>query len=142
MDQTAIVVTSSLSGLPLFLVFAGSCIVALAAFIFLYTLITPHHELTLVRQGNTAASISFGGAVIGFVIPLSQAVAQSVNLLDMGIWAVIALVVQIVVFFLASLLLKGASKKIEAGDLAAGAFLALMAVAGGILNAACMTYTD
>jgi putative membrane protein len=142
MDQTAIVVTSSLSGLPLFLVFAGSCIVALAAFIFLYTLITPHHELTLVRQGNTAASISFGGAVIGFVIPLSQAVAQSVNLLDMGIWAVIALVVQLVVFFLASLLLKGASKKIEAGDLAAGAFLALMAVAGGILNAACMTYTD
>jgi putative membrane protein len=142
MDQTAIVVTSSLSGLPLFLIFAGSCIVALAAFIFLYTLITPHHELTLVRQGNMAASISFGGAVIGFVIPLSQAVAQSVNLLDMGIWAVIALVVQLIVFFLASLLLRGASKKIEAGDLAAGAFLALMAVAGGILNAACMTYTD
>jgi putative membrane protein len=141
MDQT-IIVSSSLSGLPLFLVFAGSSIVALAMFIFLYTLMTPHHELTLVRQGNTAASISFGGAVVGFVIPLSQAVAQSVHILDMAIWAAIALVVQLVVFFLASLLLKGASKKIEAGDIAAGAFLALMAVAGGILNAACMTYTD
>jgi len=142
MDQTATIVTSSLSGLPLFLIFAGSCIVALAAFIFLYTLVTPHHELTLVRQGNLSASVSFGGAVIGFVIPLGQAVAQSVNILDMAIWAAIALVVQIVVFYLSSLLLKGASKKIEAGDLAAGAFLALMAVAGGILNAACMTYTD
>lgn len=141
MDQ-AIVVTSSLSGLPLFLIFAGCSVVALAAFIFLYTLITPHHELTLVRNGNTAASISFGGAVVGFVIPLSQAIAQSVNILDMAIWAAIALVVQLVVFFLASLLLKGVSKKIEAGDIAAGAFLALMAVAGGILNAACMTYTD
>lgn len=141
MDQT-IIVSSSLSGLPLFLVFAGSSMVALAAFIFLYTLVTPHHELTLVRQGNTAASISFGGAVVGFVIPLSQAVAQSVHILDMAIWSAIGLIVQLVVFFLASLLLKGASKKIEAGDVAAGAFLALMAVAGGILNAACMTYTD
>jgi len=141
MDQT-VVITSSLSGLPLFLIFAGSSIVALSAFIFLYTLITPHHELTLVRQGNLSASVSFGGAVVGFVIPLSQAIAQSVNIIDMAIWAVIALAVQLMVFALASLLLKGASKKIEAGDLAAGAFLGLMAVAGGILNAACMTYTD
>ena len=89
MDQT-IIVSSSLSGLPLFLVFAGSSIVALTAFIFLYTLVTPHHELTLVRQGNTAASISFGGAVVGFVIPLSQAVAQSVHILDMAIWSAIS----------------------------------------------------
>jgi putative membrane protein len=142
MDQTIVVVTSSISGLPLFLAFAASCIVALSVFIFLYTLITPHHELTLVRQGNTAAAVSFGGAVIGFVIPLGQAVAQSVNMLDMAIWAVIALVVQLLVFGLTALLLKGASQKIAAGDMAVGCFLALMAVAGGILNAACMTYTD
>ena len=142
MDQIYTTVLSSLSGLPLFAIFAGSCVVALAAFIVLYTLVTPHRELTLVRQGNTAAAVSFGGAVIGFVIPLSQAVAQSVNVIDMAIWAALALIVQLVVFGLASLLLKGASKKIEAGDMAAGCFLAFMAIAGGILNAACMTYTD
>lgn len=142
MDQTYVVITSSLSGLPLFALFAGSCIVALAAFIVLYTLITPHRELMLVRQGNLAAAVSFGGAVIGFVIPLGRAVAQSVNVIDLGIWAAIALIVQLLVFALTTLLLKGASKKIEAGDLAAGCFLAFMAVAGGILNAACMTYTD
>jgi putative membrane protein len=142
MDQATAAIAASLSGLPLFALFAGSCIVALAVFIIVYTLITPHHELTLVRQGNVAAAVSFGGAVIGFVIPLGQAVAQSANLLDMAVWSAVALVVQLLVFGLTTLLLRGASKKIEAGDMAAGCFLALMAVAGGILNAACMTYTD
>ncbi len=142
MDQTYDVIITSFSGLPLFMAFAATCVVAVGLFIFLYTLITPHHELTLVRQGNTAAAVSFGGAVVGFVIPLGQAVAQSVNLVDMAIWAGIALVVQLAIFGLTTLLLKGAAKKIEAGDVAAGCFLALMAVAGGILNSACMTYTD
>ena len=142
MEDYLVILNQSLAGLPSFIVFAVAALVLVALFVAIYTLITPHRELTLVRQGNTAAAVSFGGAVLGFVIPLAQAISQSLNLLDMAIWALIALIVQLIVFGIIALLLGGVAKKIEAGDIAAATFLAFMAVAGGFLNAACMTYTD
>ena len=130
---------TSAAGLPAFLLYLVSSLVLVGLFILVYVQVTPQRELTLLRQGNAAAAVSFGGAVLGFVIPLSQAVAQSHNLLDMALWASIALLVQIVVFLLANLLVGKAGQKIADGDLGAAIFLALTAVAGGMLNAACMT---
>jgi uncharacterized membrane protein YjfL (UPF0719 family) len=49
--------------------------------------------------------------------------------------------VQLVIFWISSAVLGGASKMIETNTLAAAIFLAFMAVAGGLLNAASMTYT-
>ena len=131
---------TSAAGLPAFLLYLVSSLVLVGLFILVYVQVTPQRELTLLRQGNAAAAVSFGGAVLGFVIPLSQAVAQSHNLLDMALWASIALLVQIVVFLLANLLVGKAGQKIADGDLGAAIFLALTAVAGGMLNAACMTF--
>jgi putative membrane protein len=140
MDYT-VIITQSAAGLPSFLLFMASAIVLVGLFIVIYIRITPHAEMALIRQGNAAAAVSFGGAVLGFALPLAQAISQSANLLDLAVWAVIALVVQLIVFWITSMLLGGAAKKIEAGDLAAALFLGLMAVSGGMLNAASMTYT-
>jgi putative membrane protein len=140
MDYT-VIISQSAAGLPSFLLFMASGIVLVALFVVIYIRVTPHAEMALIRQGNASAAVSFGGAVIGFVIPLAQAISQSTNLLDLGIWALIALVVQLVIFWISSALLGGASKKIETNTMAAAFFLAFMAVAGGMLNAASMTFT-
>ncbi len=130
----------SAAGLPAFLLYLVASFALVGLFILIYVRVTPQRELALLRQGNAAAAISFGGAVLGFVIPLSQAVAQSQNLADMALWSLIALLVQIVVFLLANLLIGKAGQKITDGELGAASFLAFMSIAGGMLNAACMTF--
>ena len=130
----------SLQGLGDFLAYFAIALVAEAVFVWLYMLVTPHHEAALIKNGNTAAAVSLGGAVIGFTLPLGSAVIGSISLLDMAIWASIALVVQVIVFLVASRILRGLSARIESGDLAAGVTLAAASIAIGILNAASMTY--
>lgn len=130
----------SLQGLGNFLAYFAITLVAEAVFVWLYMLVTPHHEAALIKNGNTAAAVSLGGAVIGFTLPLGSAVIGSISLLDMAIWASIALVVQVIVFLIASRILRGLSARIESGDMAAGITLAAASIAIGILNAASMTY--
>ena len=130
---------ASLLGLPDFLVYLAVALGLVALFILLYTLVTPQRELTLIRAGNAAASVSLGGAILGFAIPLSMSIAQSHDLLDMAIWSVVALIVQLGVFFLCGMLIDHEGRRITAGDMAAASFLAFTSVAAGLINAACMT---
>jgi len=77
--------------------------------------------------------------VLGFTLPLASAIAHSVSLLDMALWSGVALVVQLALFLLAGVVLRGLSRHIEDGNLAAGVTLATASIAIGLLNAACMT---
>lgn len=101
---------------------------------------TPYNELILIREGNTSAAISFGGALTGFVLPLHSAITHSVGFMDMPIWAVIALLVQIAVFGSVRLIFRDLVRKIENNHIAAATLLASCSIAIGILNSACMTY--
>jgi len=132
--------TNYLDTLPAFLAYFGSAVALTALFLFLYTLVTPHREWALIRTGNNAAAISLSGAAIGFAIPFASVIIHSQNLIDMAIWALVVLVVQIGAYLVARILKPGLSAKIEAGDTAHGTVLAAIAVTAGILNAACMTY--
>jgi hypothetical protein len=58
----------------------------------------------------------------------------------MALWAVIAAVVQIVVYLVVRLLLPDVARHIPEGKVGAGVFLGAVTLATGILNAACMTY--
>jgi putative membrane protein len=113
--------------------------VLFALFQFIYTRITPHKEFELIRSGNVAAAIALGGAVIGFAIPASNVIAYSISLLDFVVWAVIAAFVQLLAFLMTSLVLKGTSERIKKGEIAAGIYVAAVAISVGMLNAACMT---
>jgi putative membrane protein len=134
------IIPHSLAGLPAFALYFVSSLVLLLVFIAIYIQITPYRELALIREGNAAAAASLSGAMLGFVIPLAHSVAQSVNLADMAVWGLIALVVQLVVFFVVTRLMPGLTRDIPAGKVAPGVFLGSLSLATGILNAACMTY--
>ncbi len=129
----------SLAGLPAFLLYFSLGLALLAVFVALYLAVTPYRELALIREGNTAAAISLAGAILGFVLPLGRAITQSVSALDMVAWGGVALVAQIVVFFLVGRLVPRFPQAVAEGRIAGATFLAALAVAVGILNAAAMT---
>ena len=125
-----------------FVLYILGAAVLFALFQFIYTRITPHKEFELIRAGNTSAAVALGGAIVGFAIPASNVIAYSVSLVDFVVWAVIAAVVQLLAFLLTSLVLKGTSERIKNGEVAAGIYVAAVAISVGMLNAACMTPTS
>ena len=131
--------TASTSGVGAHFLFFVLAIAALVIFLAIYTALTPHREFTLIRQGNTAAAVSLGGAIIGYTIPLAKAVAQSESLSDMLIWAGVAMVAQVLAYVVARLVLKQISADVGEGKLAPATFLATISIAFGLLNAAAMT---
>jgi len=128
-----------LANVPLYLGYVGTMVALLAGFAFIYTLVTPYHELRLIRTGNTAAAYSFGGTLIGLALPLFSVAAHSYSLLDMLVWGGIGLAFQLLVFLVATLLLRGFREGIEADRLSYGILLAAMSIAVGILNAGSLT---
>jgi len=105
-----------------------------------YQLITPHNEGRLIREGNTAAAIALGGAVVGYVIPLASALSQTATLPEFVAWAALAGVIQIVTFVVVRrVAIPDVSKRIEDGDVAAALYLLMISLAVGVINAACMT---
>lgn len=132
-------ITQSLAGLPAFLLYFSLAMALLGLFLAIYVTVTPYHELTLIRDGNAAAAVSLGGAVVGFVLPLARAVTQSVSALDLVVWGLVALVVQIVVFFVVGKLLPRFAEAIKEGRIAAAVLLAALAIGVGLLNAASMS---
>lgn len=130
----------SARGIDDFFVYLIASLVLLSLFTWIYIAITPYRELSLIREGNAAAAASLSGAVLGFAIPLAQSIAQTVNLAEMAMWALVALVVQLLVFFVVRRLIPNIGLDIPAGKIAPGVFLGAMSLATGLLNAACMTY--
>lgn len=127
-----------INSLPAFASFFATAIGLLLAFALLYDLVTPYSELTLIREGNTAAAITLGGAVIGFALPIAISVAVSHNLYAMVGWAVVAGVVQLLVYIAARLALPKINESIPQGKIASGIFLASLSIGIGILNAGCI----
>src|SRR5436190_2158951 len=132
-------VLQSLAGLPAFLVYFCTAIIAVLAYLFIYTRITPHNEFELIRN-NPAAAIALGLSLLGFSLPLISAIAHSANVWDCMIWGLIALIVQIVVFFIVRIPVPDLPRRIADGELAPAIWLGLASLAFGAINAACMIY--
>lgn len=130
----------SLAGLPAFLVYFCTGLIAVVLYLFVYTRITPHDEFKLIRENDTAAAIALGLSLLGFVLPVVSAIVHSANVIDCLIWSVIALIVQVAVYFAARIPVPNLSARIAEGDLAPAIWLGLASLAAGALNAASMTY--
>ncbi len=130
----------SFSGFDEFLIYLAIAGVLLAVFIAIYVRITPYREIALIRDGNMTAAFSLSGTIIGMVLPLSSAIRSSVNLIDLAVWATIALAVQLIVFVIARIALPNIAQDIPAGKQASGIFLGAISIAAGMLNAAAMSY--
>ncbi|AWN46772.1 hypothetical protein DK419_11005 [Methylobacterium terrae] len=131
---------TSIAGLPDFLVYLGTGAGLTGLYLVVYTLATAHNELALIRRDVTAASVSLGGSLLGFTLPLAVAIYNARSVLDCLVWGLVALVVQVGVYWLVRLVLPDLSRRIEDDRIAAALLLGAASLAGGVLNAASMTY--
>lgn len=132
-------VSNFLNELPWFLAHIATALALTLFYVVIYMWVTPHPEIKLIRENNVAASLAFAGSLIGFCLPLASAIANSVFLIDVAVWGVIALLVQIVIFYFVRLPIPQISERIEKGEVASGLWLGGASLAGGLLNAASMT---
>src|SRR4051812_29183941 len=70
------------------------------AFKLIYQWVTPYNEAKLIREGNVAAAMALGGALVGYVLPLASALSNTVSLVEFCAWASLAAVIQIAAFTL------------------------------------------
>lgn len=128
-----------MSSLTLYLAYVGTAIALLVVFTALYILITPYREISLIRQGNKTAAISLGGTLIGFGLVLASTAAHSISLLDMAMWAAVALAFQVIVFFVTAQVLRDLKTGIEADRNSYGIVLAALSITMGLINAGAVT---
>jgi putative membrane protein len=132
-------VLASFAGFDDFLVYLGVSLAYLALFVALYIRVTPYREMQLIREGNMAASFSLSGAILGFIVPLASAIQHSVSLVDMAIWGLIAMAVQIAAFVVVKICIPSITRDIPDNKGAQGFFLGSLSLGVGLLNAACMS---
>ncbi len=126
------------TGLPVLLAHFAVTLALLGVGVACYTALTPFHEQELVRSGNTAAGIVLGGNFVALAIPLAATLATSLVVLDIVVWGLVALVVQLVAFVAAARLIPGLRGMIETGNTAAACMLVGIQVAVALLNAGAM----
>ena len=110
------------------------------AFKLIYQAATPYNERTLIRDGNVAAAVTLGAALLGYIFPLASALEHTVSLAEFAVWALLAGVIQIVAFTIVrQLVMRDFSDRIVRGELAAAIYMASISLGVGLLNAACMS---
>ena len=125
-------------GLPRLLLHITVCALLLAIGVAIYVRLTPFRERELVIAGNAAAGTMLAGAILALSIPLAAMLATSGALLDIAVWGVVALALQLVTLGVVALLLRNLGAMIEQGNVAAALTLAGAQVAVALLNAAAM----
>jgi len=138
-DSTRSAILDALgSGLPMLLLQFVLVLALLVAGIFIYMAITPFHERELLRNGNPAAATVLGGALVALAVPLAALLATTGALLDILVWGVVAVLLQLLTMAIVSHLFRGMRAMIEAGQVAAAIPLAAAQLSIGLLNAAAM----
>lgn len=130
---------ASLVNVPHFLAYFATAVAMLWLFKVIYLWVTPYKEIALIRQGNRAAALSLLGALLGFSIALAGVIVHSVNLLDVLVWGLVALVVQILAYLSVYAMIRDIALEIGAGSVSHGLYLGGLSLCCGVLNAACMT---
>jgi len=124
------------SGFPVMLLHAGVTLAIFGLSAALYALFSPQREIQLVRDGNPAAALSFGGVLVGLALPLAFALAASTSVLEIALWAVSTAVVQLFLFWLIDLVFHGLPQRVREGDVSAAALLTAARLASAALLAA------
>ena len=125
-------------GFPLTLLHFTLTIAILAIGATVYALLTPHKEIQLIRSGNTAAAVSLGGVLVGLAIPLAMSLSAAKSLMEIALWGLATMAVQLLVFRLTDLLLTGLPQRIKDGEVSAAALLVGAKIATALILAAAM----
>ncbi|MGV2861962.1 DUF350 domain-containing protein [Achromobacter sp. ESBL13] len=122
-----------------YLIYIVSALVMLGVFTAVYTAVTRYKEFDLIREGNIAAVLSYGGALVGFSFTLCSSIAVHASFVMFLVWGVAAMLVQIVVYVVVNKAIAGMNEAIEQNNIAMGGLIGSISLAAGIVNAACLT---
>jgi putative membrane protein len=118
-----------------YLMFQGTALGILIVGMLAYVMVTPYNEFALIRSGNRCASVALGGVAIGIALPLYSIANSTYTLGVLVEWGFIALIFQLLTFFVVRLIVGDIKGKVTGDCLATGTFLALLSIAVGIINA-------
>ncbi|GAE33692.1 DUF350 domain-containing protein [Halalkalibacter akibai] len=110
---------------------------------YIFKLLTPYSERAQIKNGNTAVALKLLGKMAGLVVVLQSAVRHSINLVDLIVWAFIAIIIQIVLHLVIEYVLTrntSLAKEVEGGNVAVGLFLGGVSVLVGLIVAANISF--
>ena len=119
------------SGFPGALANCGVTLAVLLAGVAVYAVLSPHREFQRVRAGEAASAIVFAGVILGLTLPLALSLYASTSLIELALWGLATVTVQLLAFRIIDLLLNGLPQRAAEGDIGAAVLLvaARMAVA-------------
>ncbi len=105
-----------------------------------YGFLSPHKDIEHIQEGNSAAALSYGAVVLGLAIPLAAQMAPSTSPVDIIIYGVAAIAIQLLIFRLVIdiLLLRGLPQRVQEGDIGAAVVLAAAKLATSLIFAAAL----
>lgn len=113
----------------------ATAIALVLAFFVVYTRVTPYDEILLIRQGNCAAAVSLGGTLLGFSVTIASALMHTGGYYEFCGWAGLAMLLQVLVFVIATRLLRMSKDQIEANNVGFGILLGAISLSIGLVNA-------
>lgn len=122
-----------------YLIYMVTALAMLGAFTLVYTAVTRYKEFELIREGNIAAVLSYGGALVGFSFTLCSSIAIHASYAMFLLWGLASMVVQLVVYVGVSQAVRGMNEAIEENNIAMGGLIGSISIAAGIVNAASLT---
>jgi len=125
--------------LPLYFAFLGTALGLFVVAMTIYVMITTHHEIKLIREGNKACAYAFGGTAIGMAIVLFSTASGTFQVVELAVWGGIGLLGQLLVYFVAQVMLPGLKQGLEEDRTAYGILLGALSIAVGILNAGALS---
>lgn len=125
-----------LSGLPFFISHFFLTLLLLFFGVVIYILLTPIKEISLIKSGNVAAAISFSGALLGIGIPLASSLSVSNSLVEIFVWGITAILIQLLCYKLTDTFLRDLEERINKGELATAILLFSIKVSVSLVNAA------
>lgn len=133
------VLESLTTGFPILILHFLVTITMLVIGVTVYLWITPYRELQLIRDGNVAAAVSLGAAIISLAVPLAFSMSVSVGVADIMVWSMVTLVILLVVYRIIDFLLKDLPTRIEAGEIGPAILLASVKIGVAAITAAAVS---
>ena len=133
------VLESLTAGFPVLLLHFLVTVTMLAVGVVIYLWMTPYPELELIRNGNIAAAISLGAAILSLAIPLAFSMSVSVSVIDIIAWGLVTLAILLIVYRVIDFLMKDLPKRIEDGEMGPALLLAAVKLGVAAITAAAVS---
>ena len=112
------------AGFPILLAHLGIGLFAFLIWATFYSLISAGKEIGQIRDGNPASATIYGATLLALALPLGKVLTTTTGLIDLGLWSLVAGLVQLTLFIMVGMVLAGLSKRIrDHGDTSAALLL-------------------